>query len=792
MFSLKKSFTDLIVCEAMVSLANPYELAALFRRLGWRVIFACFPKKVKLASKLQILNNFKQHLFSMVRHHGALYVVKYLKACTLAIQKCISKDQFKSLREIEPDLPLPRLTRSGLPQFIPLKDRRAICSGNKDIIRFYLTLFSLFRVIKVEGKLKTSTITDPFSGDLSSLLVNSSNLKVLSSKLVSQFNMKEFYKPQKLYPFEKASPTHGSSWMGLWRDAYTLKNKFPSIFTSILNYLSITKQDRLKTFLIFFSDLFPSYESNISLMGKHGQPENIGQLSTKEEAAGKIRVFALVDFWTQTIMSPLHDLLFNFLAKLPNDGTFDQDNSVKRVSHKSLVYEKSYCYDLTAATDRLPIEIQVSILEPIIGSEAAQEWRKILVGRPYVFQESEFYYSVGQPMGARSSWAMLALTHHLIVQMAYLQSREIPLYFFLKKEGYMGISTGWFDAYEVLGDDIVIFDSLTAQQYLKILESLGAGINLHKSIIAKTSSFEFAKRSYLHGVDVSAIPWKMFISNNSLLGRVSVSLSLLKRGFVSEKIVSYFQRINSKFPSVIGDEKSSLLGFASSLLSSKLLSHNNLLKLMYNGNFSKKVTKLEWFSSINVDLLRKLVSDYSKGNYDFTVPNSDNFNREFQRELIWINDIAKKSILLAHTLKQKNLIEDFTNLLINAFTWEGKTLIPDYCRTLWPTWSMNEREIEWQTLYMSFYMISQDFLPSTDFLDELSPQSIMRLSLDEQVELLERLESIETIFRILDRAIEKRKGEIKPKKIVSSPLKILKLVFSSSRIRPNWTFRSNT
>ena len=89
-------------------------------------------------------------------------------------------------------------------------------------------------------------------------------------------------------------------------------------------------------------------------------------------------------------------------------------------------------------------------------------------------------------------------------------------------------------------------------------------------------------------------------------------------------------------------------------------------------------------------------------------------------------------------------------------------------------------------------MISQDFLPSTDFLDELSPQSIMRLSLDEQVELLERLESIETIFRILDRAIEKRKGEIKPKKIVSSPLKILKLVFSSSRIRPNWTFRSNT
>lgn len=28
-------------------------------------------------------------------------------------------------------------------------------------------------------------------------------------------------------------------------------------------------------------------------------------------------------------------------------------------------------------------------------------------------------YSVGQPMGALSSWAMLALTHHFIVQWSY-------------------------------------------------------------------------------------------------------------------------------------------------------------------------------------------------------------------------------------------------------------------------------------------------------------------------------------------------------------------------------------
>jgi len=35
-------------------------------------------------------------------------------------------------------------------------------------------------------------------------------------------------------------------------------------------------------------------------------------------------------------------------------------------------------------------------------------------------------YSVGQPMGALSSFNMLAVTHHFLVQLAY--QRTIPLY----------------------------------------------------------------------------------------------------------------------------------------------------------------------------------------------------------------------------------------------------------------------------------------------------------------------------------------------------------------------------
>jgi len=88
---------------------------------------------------------------------------------------------------------------------------------------------------------------------------------------------------------------------------------------------------------------------------------------------------------------------------------------------KVKVSRKSFGYDLSAATDRLPIALQVSILTSIFGGEFAKHWRDLLVGREYVLNHKEYpltvaKYAVGQPMGALSSWAMLAVTHHLIVQ----------------------------------------------------------------------------------------------------------------------------------------------------------------------------------------------------------------------------------------------------------------------------------------------------------------------------------------------------------------------------------------
>jgi hypothetical protein len=76
----------------------------------------------------------------------------------------VAGQPLNSLRELEPDLPLPRLV-NGLPAIIGTRDRRSIRSGNTRVMRLYMTFFSIYRVISIPGLLKLRTITDPFTGN---------------------------------------------------------------------------------------------------------------------------------------------------------------------------------------------------------------------------------------------------------------------------------------------------------------------------------------------------------------------------------------------------------------------------------------------------------------------------------------------------------------------------------------------------------------------------------------------------------------------------------------------------
>jgi len=267
-----------------------------------------------------------------------------------------------------------------------------------------------------------------------------------------------------------------------------------------------------------------------SLPLSSGGPKNpfeatdwLGKLGFKSEPAGKVRVFAMVDPWTQWIMNALHRAIFGLLEQIPQDGTFNQIRPIERLFEWQEANRQSdgrlpslYSFDLSSATDRIPLTLQKVLLSPFLTAWGAELWGCLMVGRKYVCPkeiklpggpqqticpQGFVTYTTGQPMGALSSWAMLAFVHHAFVQWAALRA------------GVITTGGGWYAGYAILGDDVVIARSCVAKEYLALMQAMDVGIGDHKSLISRNGSvLEFAKRTFRGGVDVSMVPFAEFVA----------------------------------------------------------------------------------------------------------------------------------------------------------------------------------------------------------------------------------------------------------------------------------------
>lgn len=68
---------------------------------------------------------------------------------------------------------------------------------------------------------------------------------------------------------------------------------------------------------------------------------------------------------------PLHIYISDILRKIPNDGTASHDKAFDRVMARSKEFGCSYGYDLSAATDRLPIDLQIKLLSGLFDKQFA-------------------------------------------------------------------------------------------------------------------------------------------------------------------------------------------------------------------------------------------------------------------------------------------------------------------------------------------------------------------------------------------------------------------------------------
>jgi hypothetical protein len=388
----------------------------------------------------------------------------------------------------------------------------------KDDIRGVLSLLQAYRVIKVPGVLKLSTITDPFKGESSKL----GKYELL--RAVKELGSFPKLKPISLKLLTSAGPNHSTSMLGVWKDilAWRESELLPSLkeFITLLDGEVSDFLDLFNSELDFLSDI------EIPVPSKENKKLILGKLAEKEEAAGKVRVFAITDAITQSVLAPIHDAIFSVLKALPTDGTFNQDGPLKRLmtlhEEGALEGQTFYSYDLSAATDRLPIALQVQVLACHLGDTLAELWAKLLTDRDWWLINKDnptglpLRYAVGQPMGALSSWGMLALTHHTVVRYAANQ---------------VGIPD--FNHYALLGDDIVIANTEVAKRYHEIMTKvLGVDINLSKSLVSE-HSLEFAKRLITTEGEVSPVGAKnLLVALKTLKGIPSVLLDLTNKGKV--------------------------------------------------------------------------------------------------------------------------------------------------------------------------------------------------------------------------------------------------------------------
>lgn len=246
----------------------------------------------------------------------------------------------------------------------------------------------------------------------------------------------------------------------------------------------------------------------------------------------KPRTVAILDYWSQTCLRPVHYFLFGVLRRIPQDVTFDQGSFLDRVRSWGQVQEY-YSIDLKNATDRFPIDLICTVLGGAFTREWVLHWKSIMVGYPFSSKEGEVSYSVGNPMGAYSSWASFAVAHHFVM---YDSCRELRI--------------PWRSArYVILGDDVLVGDHDLARAYQQRILDLGVEVSLEKTLVS-VDTFEFAKRYFHKGEEITPFPLSSVIDNLKSIPLLVSAIrgesrrGMLAQGGTPEAVGNLFSRLH--------------------------------------------------------------------------------------------------------------------------------------------------------------------------------------------------------------------------------------------------------
>lgn len=372
-------------------------------------------------------------------------------------------------------------------------------------IKLLLTVLLISKIFKSKPQASFETITGPDERKYPNPISNQ--------------DCKRFWKSLGYNP--KRQPSRPLEWNGYHRSSKAGPNGH-ALMKSIVDLVALTHYPQVledikilggKRLTKYIMTLMAYLPSLMFLVPK--ATTIIRKLLVLADKEGKTREVAQFDYFSMTSLRPLHKYLFRALSKIRQDCTFNQTKFYDLLGTQS--EEPYYSIDLRAFTDRFPVDLNHKLLKVKIGKKRADAWLRVMT-QEFTFKDRLISYSVGNPMGAYSSWNSTTLAHHLVVWKACKNKRvdwkTLP--------------------YALLGDDLVINHKVVALEYCRLIRLLGVHWSKEKTHVSQ-HFYEFAKRIVWCGVDVTPFPLPALWSERKAgpIGLASVHDNASSKGWFS-------------------------------------------------------------------------------------------------------------------------------------------------------------------------------------------------------------------------------------------------------------------
>jgi hypothetical protein len=501
------------------------------------------------------INHILPHLVSVYKTQGTKGLVLRLKHSSLLICQYLAGTPANSHAFGHPV----KVTH-GLPSWLPHHARLAIRQRCKRVIRFWLSILYIYKVIEMPHKVIDALVTvqqAPLVETPMVLLLLSTYRTFLREVFVPsflkgalpmpKFKKKTFFCPISAGPNGAPAINRAAEdCAGLYLEHVESKrdpaSPRPSILENICSLIELFGYRQKSSWILDIGKArVAKYDQEMleaTTPKKEPKPLRHSRVHVLGEPAGKLRPIAIFDLFSQRALKPFHDEIFLKLRKIRQDGTHSQTKLMtwlKGVASQRWQKVTWSSLDISAATDSIPVQLlRILIVECFGGSEKAETMAdlvlSILTGREFDVTvdksvvapaaqsnalPAKVRYTRGQPMGALGSFALLALWNHSWVQFA------------------SWLVTGrCIHDYGVTGDDVVISEPHThspiGKKYVEISERFGIRISLSKSFLSSTL-FNFLSRTWMDGEEVSPASMREDIHVRDASTRTQRALRLLDR-----------------------------------------------------------------------------------------------------------------------------------------------------------------------------------------------------------------------------------------------------------------------